>query len=83
MVGQSKNGTILTYNDSASTTTSTGGTLGTSGSPSVTIAGAGFQTENITFVHSYDEAANGSSQAVAVLTKADKMIFKNCAFKGN
>ncbi|EPR09370.1 pectinesterase family protein [Ruminiclostridium papyrosolvens] len=83
LIGQSKAGTILTYNDAASTKTSSGGTLGTTGSASVTIAGAGFQAENITFENSYDEAANGSSQAVAVLAKADKMIFKGCSFKGN
>ena len=83
LIGQSKAGTILTYNDAASTKTSSGGTLGTTGSASVTIAGAGFQAENITFENSYDEVANGSSQAVAVLAKADKMIFKGCSFKGN
>ncbi len=83
LIGQSKADTILTYNDAASTKTSSGGTLGTTGSASVTIAGAGFQAENITFENSYDEAAYGSSQAVAVLAKADKMIFKGCSFKGN
>jgi pectinesterase len=82
LIGQSRSGTILSYDDSASTRTSSG-TLGTSGSASITIAGAGFQAENITFENSYDEAANGSSQAVAVLAKADKMTFSNCAFRGN
>ncbi|ACL75602.1 pectinesterase family protein [Ruminiclostridium cellulolyticum] len=83
LIGQSKAGTILTYNDAASTKTSSGGTLGTTGSASVTIAGNGFQAENITFENSYDEKAYGNSQAVAVLAKADKMIFKGCSFKGN
>ncbi|HEX2925814.1 MAG TPA: pectinesterase family protein [Ruminiclostridium sp.] len=83
LIGQSRTGTILTYNDSASTKTSSGGTMGTTGSASVTIAGDGFQAEGITFENSYDEAANGSSQAVAMLAKADKMVFKDCAFKGN
>lgn len=83
LIGESKEGTILTYNDAASTPNSSGGTLGTTGSASITVAGSGFQAENITFENSYDEVANGSSQAVAMLAKADKMIFKNCAFKGN
>lgn len=83
LIGQSKAGTILTYDDSASKKTSDGSTLGTSKSASVTIAGAGFQAENISFENSYNESANGSSQAVAVLAQADKMIFKNCSFKGN
>ena len=83
LIGQSKEGTILTYNDAASTPNSTGGTLGTTGSASITVAGSGFQAENVTFENSYDEVANGSSQAVAMLAKADKMIFKNCSFKGN
>ena len=83
LIGQSKEGSILTYNDAASTPNSTGGTLGTTGSASITVAGSGFQAENITFENSYDEVVNGSSQAVAMLAKADKMIFKNCSFKGN
>lgn len=83
LVGESRTGTILTYNDCANTKNSAGGTLGTTGSASVTTAGAGFQAENITFENSYDEAANGSSQAVAMLAKADKMVFKNCTFRGN
>lgn len=83
LIGQSKTGTILTYDDSANTKTSDGSTLGTTKSASVTISGGGFQAENITFENSYNEAANGSSQAVAVLAQADKMVFKNCSFKGN
>lgn len=83
LIGQSKTGTILTYDDYAAKKTSSGGTIGTTGSASVTITGDGFQAENITFENSYNEAAYGSSQAVALLAKADKMIFKNCAFKGN
>ncbi|PYG90189.1 PelA/Pel-15E family pectate lyase [Ruminiclostridium sufflavum DSM 19573] len=83
LVGQSRTGTILTYGDSAGTVTSAGAALGTSGSASVTISGDGFRAENITFENSYDEAVNGSSQAVAVLAKADKAVFENCSFKGN
>ncbi|HEX3028934.1 MAG TPA: pectinesterase family protein [Clostridia bacterium] len=76
LIGQSKTGTILTYDDYAAKKNSSGGTIGTTGSASVTITGDAFQAENITFENSYNEAAYGSSQAVALLAKADKMIFK-------
>ncbi|WP_326559548.1 pectinesterase family protein [Micromonospora sp. NBC_01796] len=63
-----------------------GGTWGTSGSASVTISGADFSARNLTFANDFDEAANpGTSgeQAVAVLTRADRLVFDNCRFLGN
>ncbi|MCS7202048.1 MAG: pectinesterase family protein [Dictyoglomus sp.] len=61
---------------------------GTSQSASVTIMSnvTGFTAENITFENSFDEIANSSisnKQAVAVLSQADKVVFKNCRFIGN
>jgi pectinesterase len=62
------------------------GTWGTSGSASVTVDGAGFAAENLTFANLFDEAAHPeitSQQAVAVLTRADRMTFRRVRFVAN
>lgn len=63
-----------------------GGTWGTSGSASVTISGADFTARNLTFANSFDEAGHPeitNRQAVAVLTRADRLVFDNVRFLGN
>jgi pectinesterase len=63
-----------------------GGTWGTSGSATVTISGADFYARNLTFENGFDEAAHPeitSKQAVAVLTRADRLVFDNVRFLGN
>jgi pectinesterase len=63
-----------------------GGTWGTSGSASVTVDGAGFVARNLTFANSFDEAAHPeitSRQAVAVLTRADRLVFDDVRFLAN
>ncbi|MCD0445097.1 pectinesterase family protein [Glycomyces sp. A-F 0318] len=60
-----------------------GGTWGTSGSASVLLQGADFTAEDLTFANTYDEAANGNSQAVAVKVQGDRMVFDNVRFLGN
>ncbi|GGM67941.1 pectinesterase family protein [Dactylosporangium sucinum] len=63
-----------------------GGTWGTSGSASVTVSGAGFSARNLTFANTFDEAAHPEftgHQAVAVLTRADRIVFDNVRFLGN
>ncbi|MET7400940.1 pectinesterase family protein [Dactylosporangium sp. NPDC005572] len=63
-----------------------GGTWGTSGSASVTISGAGFSARNLTFANTFDEAAHPEftgHQAVAVLTRADRVVFDNVRFLAN
>jgi pectinesterase len=63
-----------------------GGTWGTSGSASVTIDGAGFRARNLTFANLFDEAAHPeitNRQAVAVLTRADRLVFDRVRFLGN
>ncbi|MCU7726476.1 pectinesterase family protein [Actinoplanes sp. KI2] len=59
---------------------------GTSGSASVTVDGAGFRARNLTFANLFDEAAHPeitSKQAVAVLTRADRVEFDRVRFLGN
>jgi pectinesterase len=63
-----------------------GGTWGTSGSASVTISAADFSARNLTFENSFDEVAHPEitgRQAVAVLTRADRLVFDNVRFISN
>ncbi|MCW6010113.1 pectin esterase [Micromonospora sp. CPCC 205371] len=63
-----------------------GGTWGTSGSASVTIDGADFSARNLTFANDFDENAHPeitARQAVAVLTRADRLVFEHVRFLGN
>jgi pectinesterase len=63
-----------------------GGTWGTTGSASVTIDGHDFAARNLTFENSFDEAAHPeitNRQAVALLTRADRVTFENVRFIGN
>ncbi|HQU86561.1 MAG TPA: pectate lyase [Pyrinomonadaceae bacterium] len=57
----------------------------TSAAYAVYIGGHDFHAENLTFQNSYDYKANtgtGGTQAVAVSSEADRLIFKNCKFLG-
>lgn len=64
----------------------TGGTWGTSGSASVTISASDLTARNLTFANAFDEAAHPEitgHQAVAVLTRGDRLVFDGVAFLGN
>ncbi|MFI7700156.1 pectinesterase family protein [Nonomuraea sp. NPDC049480] len=75
---------VLTFDVSASTPKPDGsGTYGTSGSASYVISAPDFTARNLTFENSYNEAANGNSQAVAVRTTGDRQVYENVRFLGN
>ncbi|MGW1062221.1 pectinesterase family protein [Micromonospora rubida] len=76
---------VITYDNASGTPKPEGGTYGTSGSASVTIDGHDFTAKHLTFSNSFDEAAHDYSaeQAVAVLTRADRLVFDNVRFLGN
>jgi pectinesterase len=78
---------VITDNRSNGTPKPDGsGTWGTSGSASVTISGHDFSARNLTFANSFDENAHQGQpgpQAVAVLTRADRLVFDNVRFLGN
>jgi pectin methylesterase-like acyl-CoA thioesterase len=76
---------VITYDNASGTPKAGGGTYGTSGSASVTIDGNDFTAQHLTFSNSFDEAAHDYSaeQAVAVLTRADRLVFDNVRFLGN
>ena len=57
----------------------------TSAAYAVYIGGHDFRAENITFENSFDFKARqkeGGTQAIAVLSDADRLVFRNCKFLG-
>ena len=78
---------VVITDDRANGTLKPDGTpWGTSGSASVTIDGHDFSARNLTFANSFDEAAHPeitNRQAVAVLTRADRIVFDHVRFLGN
>lgn len=78
---------VIVADDRANGTLKPDGTpWGTSGSASVTVDGAGFRAVNLTFANLFDEAAHPeitNRQAVAVLTRADRLVFDRVRFLGN
>ncbi|UAB86119.1 pectin methylesterase [Zunongwangia sp. SCSIO 43204] len=78
-IGESKDSTIITYDDYASKLNRFGEGLGTTGSTSFFIFGDDFYAENITF----ENSAGRVGQAVAVRVDGNNAHFKNCNFLGN
>ncbi|MCZ8519799.1 MULTISPECIES: pectinesterase family protein [Paenibacillus] len=86
LVGENAKRTIVTYDNASGTPKPDGsGTLGTTGSATVTVKGEDFTAVNVTFENSFDEANSAfeNKQAVAIKTQADRAIFKDCRFIGN
>jgi PelA/Pel-15E family pectate lyase len=71
-IGESAENTKLTFNISNKIAGST------SAAYAFYVAGHDFYAENITFENSFGQG----SQAVAVLTEGDRLVFKNCRFLG-
>jgi pectinesterase len=78
---------VVIADDRANGTLKPDGTpWGTSGSASVTLSGADFRAVNLTFANLFDEAAHPeitNRQAVAVLTRADRLVFDRVRFLAN
>ncbi|WP_237689039.1 pectinesterase family protein [Cellulomonas fulva] len=85
--GRDAQDVVISYDNANGTAKPDGsGTYGTSGSASVTIDGADFTARNLTFANTFDEAAHPeitNRQAVAVLTRADRLVFDDVRFLGN
>lgn len=61
-----------------------GETYGTSGSSTFAVFAPQFQAKNLTISNDGDESSVGSgTQGVALLTKADKLVFENVTLLGN
>lgn len=78
---------VVIADDRANGTLKPDGTpWGTSGSASVTLSGADFRATNLTFANLFDEAAHpeiANRQAVAVLSRADRLVFDRVRFLAN
>ena len=77
-IGESVEGTVLTYDDYASKPNAFGENKGTSGSSSVYIYGHDFHAKNITFANS----SGPVGQAVAMFVSGSRAVFVNCRFLG-
>jgi len=78
LIGESREETILTFDDYAQKKNRFGEEVGTTGSSSFFVFGDGFMAENITF----ENSAGPVGQAVAVRVTGDQVIFSNCRFLG-
>ncbi len=85
LVGQSKEKTIITYNNYAGKDNGKGGTLGSAGCATAFIYGNDFKAQNITFENSFDETSidDKGKQALAINAKGERQQFINCNFLGN
>jgi pectinesterase len=85
-LGRHPDDVVITDNRANGTLKPDGTPWGTSGSASVTISGHDFTAVNLTFANAFDEAAHPeitNRQAVAVLTRADRIVFDRVRFLGN
>ncbi|OCX54019.1 pectin esterase [Mucilaginibacter sp. PPCGB 2223] len=80
LVGESRFGTILTYDDHPGMVSPKGDSINTRSSYSFLIAADNFRARNITF---RNDAGFTAGQAVAVECRGDKAIFTDCRFIGN
>lgn len=96
LVGESRDGTVITYDAAADTPAPGGGTYGTRGSYTLRIVAPDFRAENITIENSFDYAANAAKpdsdktkmrnpQAVALMTDlgSDRASFVNVRILGH
>lgn len=85
MIGESAEGTVITYDNYAGRERSTGGTFGTSGSASMFVNGNDFVARNLTIENSFDESSVNvsSKQAVALNVRGERQRFDNVRFIGN
>lgn len=81
LIGESKDGAILTYDDNPKKTALDGTSLGlgTYNDYTFMIKGHDFYAQNMTFINS---SGSGSGQSVAVDVYADKAFFENCKIIG-
>ncbi|MEU5258835.1 pectinesterase family protein [Amycolatopsis sp. NPDC021455] len=77
---------VIDYDNASGTKKPDGSTYGTSGSATATIAASGFTASALTFRNSFDRNAHPEikdTQAVAVKTTGDRMVFDNVTFLGH
>jgi polygalacturonase len=95
LLGESRDGTVLTFDAAADTPTPTGGTYGTRGSYTLRIVAPDFRAERITIENAFDYPANAAkpdsdktkfrnAQAVALVTDlgSDRATFVDVKLSG-
>jgi pectinesterase len=95
LIGESRDGTIITFDTTGESRDPAGEFYGTWGCFTLQITAAGFRAENLTIENSFDYPANAlkadddptkikHTQAVALMTteKSDRAVFKNCKLTG-
>jgi len=95
LLGESRDGAVLTYDAAADTRTPTGGAYGTRGSFTLRIVAPDFRAENMTIENAFDYPANAAkpdsdkakfrnAQAVALMTDlgSDRAVFSNVKITG-
>jgi pectinesterase len=79
LIARSEGAAVITYDAYAQRLNSFGEEMGTSGSAGCYIYAPNFEADGITF----SNTAGPVGQAVAVLVKGDKAVFRKCRFLGN
>ncbi len=95
LLGESRDGAILSYDAAADTPTLTGGTYGTRGSFTLRVVAPDFRAENLTIENAFNYPANAAksdsdhtkfknAQAVALMTDlgSDRAVFANVKITG-
>ena len=96
LIGESRDGTILTYDAAAATPAPSGGSYGTRGSATLRIAAPGFRLESMTVENGFDYMSNylkpdtdatklRGTQGVAVMLDngSDMAVFEDCTISGH
>lgn len=88
MIARNDGESIISYDDFANRPNSFGKNMGTSGSSSVYVYAPDFEAEGITFENTasrelFNATGNGVGQAVAILIKGDRAVFRRCRFLGH
>lgn len=78
LVGQTRDGVIITFNNYSGKSNGSGGTFGTSNSATFTVNANDFSACNVSFKNSTGQ----KPQAVAINIAGDRASFKNCNFLG-
>lgn len=95
LVGESRDGTVLTFDAASDTPAPGGGTYGTRGSFTLRVVAPDFRAENLTIENAFDYPANAAkaaddptklrnAQAVALMLDgaSDRAVFTNCRISG-
>lgn len=85
LIGEDKFKTVISYDNFNGKLKEDGTKYGTTGSSTAFLYADNFQAENLTFANTHlrDQYQDDGSQAVAVKSQGDKMVFKNVRFLGH